>query len=215
MMTQTNQNHPKHQVLIEVGNAISHGIGAALAIAGLVFLIIRAVHTGSPMRIVTFSIYGSILILFYLSSTLFHALVFTRAKKVFQIFDHSMIFLLIAATYTPYCLVSIKGWLGWTLFGVIWALAICGVVYKSIWLKGKSKYSTILYVLMGWLCVVAFVPLWHALGPVGFGLLFLGGIAFTLGTLFYSKPTPYTHFIWHFFVLAGTILMYFSILFYV
>lgn len=214
MVTQK-QPRQQHTTLIEIGNAISHGVGAALAIAGLVFLIIRAVHSGSPMRIVTFTIYGSILILFYLSSTLFHALIFTRAKHVFQIFDHAMIYILIAATYTPYCLVSIRGWLGWTLFGVIWGLAVLGVVYKSIWLKHKSKWSTLIYVLMGWLCMIAFVPLWHALGPVGFGLLFLGGVAFTLGALLYSKPTQYTHFIWHFFVLIGTALMYFSILFYV
>ena len=167
------------------------------------------------MRIVTFTIYGSALILFYLSSTLFHALIFTRAKRVFQILDHSMIFVLIAATYTPYCLVSIGGWLGWTIFGVIWGLSVIGIVYKCIWLKHKSKYSTIIYILMGWLCLVAFMPLWRALGPIGFGLLLLGGLAFTIGALFYSRPTPYTHFIWHIFVLIGTILMYFSILLYV
>lgn len=167
------------------------------------------------MRIVTFTIYGSALILFYLSSTLFHALIFTRAKRVFQILDHSMIFVLIAATYTPYCLVSIRGWLGWSIFGVIWGLSVIGIVYKCIWLKHKSKYSTIIYILMGWLCLVAFMPLWHALGPVGFGLLLLGGLSFTLGALFYSGPTAYTHLIWHIFVLIGTILMYFSILLYV
>lgn len=202
-------------MLIEIGNAVTHGIGAGLSIAGLILLIIRAVHTGSPMRIVTFTIYGSALILFYLSSTLFHALIFTRAKRVFQILDHSMIFVLIAATYTPYCLVSIRGWLGWTIFGVIWGLSVIGIVYKCIWLKHKSKYSTIIYILMGWLCLVAFMPLWRALGPVGFGLLLLGGLSFTLGALFYSRPTAYTHLIWHIFVLIGTILMYFSILLYV
>lgn len=211
----TKQKPSRQTILIEIGNAISHGVGAALSIAGLVFLIIRAVHSGSPMRVVTFTIYGSILVLFYLSSTLFHALVFTRARHVFRIFDHAMIFILIAATYTPYCLVAIRGWLGWTLFGIVWGLAVLGVVYKSIWLKHKSKWSTIIYVLMGWLCVIAFVPLWHALGPVGFGLLFLGGLTFTLGALLYSKPTQYTHLIWHFFVLVGTALMYFSILLYV
>lgn len=214
-MTTNNYSEEQPQLLIEIGNAISHGIGVGLSIAGLIFLIIRAVHTGSPMRIVTFTIYGSALILFYLASTLFHALIFTRARHVFRVFDHVMIYVLIAATYTPYCLVSIKGWLGWTLFGVIWAMAVLGIIYKSIWLNHKSKYSTIIYVVMGWLCIFAFVPLWNALGPVGFNLLLAGGITFTLGALLYSRPTPYTHLIWHFFVLAGTILMYFSILFYV
>ena len=133
-MAQTSKTDTK-TLLIEIGNAITHGIGTALAIAGLVFLIIRAAHTGSPMRVVTFTVYGSILILFYLSSTLFHALVFTKAKHLFQIFDHCMIYILIAATYTPYCLVAIKGWVGWTMFGVIWGLAVLGVIYKSIWLR--------------------------------------------------------------------------------
>ena len=209
------ETRDRRTLLIEIVNAVTHGIGAGLSIAGLILLIIRAVHTGSPMRIVTFTIYGSALILFYLSSTLFHALIFTRAKRVFQILDHSMIFVLIAATYTPYCLVSIRGWLGWTIFGVIWGLSVIGIVYKCIWLKHKSKYSTIIYILMGWLCLVAFMPLWRALGPVGFGLLLLGGLSFTLGALFYSRPTAYTHLIWHIFVLIGTILMYFSILLYV
>ncbi|WP_457801743.1 PAQR family membrane homeostasis protein TrhA [Limosilactobacillus reuteri] len=214
-MDRQKETRYRRTLLIEIGNAVTHGIGAGLSIAGLILLIIRAVHTGSPMRIVTFTIYGSALILFYLSSTLFHALIFTRAKRVFQILDHSMIFVLIAATYTPYCLVSIRGWLGWTIFGVIWGLSVIGIVYKCIWLKHKSKYSTIIYILMGWLCLVAFIPLWHALGPVGFGLLLLGGLSFTLGALFYSRPTAYTHLIWHIFVLIGTILMYFSILLYV
>ena len=215
LMDRQKETRYRRTLLIEIGNAVTHGIGAGLSIAGLILLIIRAVHTGSPMRIVTFTIYGSALILFYLSSTLFHALIFTRAKRVFQILDHSMIFVLIAATYTPYCLVSIRGWLGWTIFGVIWGLSVIGIVYKCIWLKHKSKYSTIIYILMGWLCLVAFMPLWHALGPVGFGLLLLGGLFFTLGALFYSRPTAYTHLIWHIFVLIGTILMYFSILSYV
>lgn len=214
-MDRQKETRYRRTLLIEIGNAVTHGIGAGLSIAGLILLIIRAVHTGSPMRIVTFTIYGSALILFYLSSTLFHALIFTRAKRVFQILDHSMIFVLIAATYTPYCLVSIRGWLGWIIFGVIWGLSVIGIVYKCIWLKHKSKYSTIIYILMGWLCLVAFMPLWHALGPVGFGLLLLGGLSFTLGALFYSRPTAYTHLIWHIFVLIGTILMYFSILLYV
>lgn len=212
-----NPNRPqsRQELIIEIANAVSHGLGAGLSIAGLIFLIIRAVQTGVPMRIVTFAIYGSILILFYMSSTLFHALYFTRARRLFRIFDHSMIFILIAGTYTPYCLVSIKGWEGWTLFGIIWGLAVLGVVYKSIWLKHKSKYSTLVYILMGWLCVFAFVPLWQSLGPVGFSLLLAGGVTFTIGTLLYSRPTHYTHLIWHFFVLLGTAFIYFSILFYV
>lgn len=206
--------NPKKTLLIEIGNAVTHGLGAIMSIVGLVFLIIKAVNTGSPMRIVAFSIYGAVLILFYLSSCLYHALIYTRARHVFRIFDHSMIFLVIAATYTPYCLVAIRGWLGWTIFGVIWSLAILGVVHKAIHLKnhGKSHLSTILYVVMGWLCMTAFFPLWDSLGPLGFSLLLAGGITFTLGAILYSFPTAYTHLIWHIFVLIGTTLMYFSIL---
>lgn len=205
----------KKNIIIEIANSITHGLGVGLAIAGLVFLMIRAAHTGSPIRIVTFAIYGSLLILFYLASTMFHALVFTKAHHVFQVFDHSMIFLLIAGTYTPYCLVSIGGALGWTLFGIVWAMAVCGVIYKSIWLNRVSIWSTIIYVVMGWLCLFAFKPLWVSLTPVGFYLLLSGGILFTLGALVYTKPNEYSHLIWHVFVLAGTITMYFSILFYV
>lgn len=210
-----NSTSRRQTILIEIANAITHGVGAALAIAGLVILIVRAVHTGSPMRIVTFSIYGAALVLFFLASTLFHSLIFTRAKRVFQILDHDMIYLVIAASYTPYCLVAIKGWQVWTLFGIIWAMAIAGIIYKSIWFQKKSKWSTIFYVIMGWMCVLAFWPLWHALGPVGFGLLLAGGITYTLGALLYSMPTRYTHLIWHLFVMVGTAFIYFSILFYV
>lgn len=203
-------------VWIEVGNAISHGIGIGLSIAGLVLLIIYTVKTGGgALRITTFSVYGAIMVLFYLSSTLFHSLVFTRASHVFQIFDHDMIYLLIAGSYTPFCLVAIGGWRGWTLFGIIWFLAIIGVVYKSIWLKKKSKWSTVLYVLMGWLCMTCAPQLWSALTPTGFYLLLAGGITFTIGAVLYSFPTRYTHLIWHFFVLAGTALIYFSVLFFV
>ncbi|BAP85671.1 hemolysin III [Paucilactobacillus hokkaidonensis JCM 18461] len=206
----------RKNIIIELANTISHGLGVALAIAGLILLIIKAISTSDPMRIVTFSFYGSILILFYLTSTMFHALVFTRAHHVFQVFDHCMIFVLIGATYTPYCLVSISGWFGWTLFGVIWLMAICGIIYKSIWLNKVTPLSTIIYIIMGWMCVLAFKPLWHALTPVGFFLLLAGGLSFTLGALVYSKKGfIYAHLIWHFFVLAGTILMYFSILLFV
>lgn len=129
----------KHSVIIEIGNAITHGIGLVLAIAGLVLLIIKAAKTGSPMRIVTFTIYGSTLVLFYLFSTLYHSLYFTKARRIFQIFDHDFIYILIAGTYTPYCLVSIKGWQGWSLFGVIWALAVMGVVCLQKYLVKEKE----------------------------------------------------------------------------
>ena len=204
-----------YRIVNEVLNAVTHGIGAALSIAGLVVLILQAVAKGGALRITTFAIYGAIMVLFYLASTLFHSLVFTRASHVFQIFDHCAIYLLIAGTYTPYTLLVIKGALGWTMFGVIWAMAILGIVYKAIWLNQHQKLSTIIYVVMGWMCLLGIKPLYLGLGPIGFGLLFGGGVAFTAGAVLYSfKGVPFGHVIWHLFVMLGTALMYFSILLY-
>lgn len=206
----------KQTVLIEIANTISHGVGVILAVIGLIFLMLTAGTSANLTRVFAFSIYGGVLILFYLASTMFHALVFTRAHHLFQIFDHCMIFILVGATYTPYCLVSIKGWLGWVLLAIIWVMAVCGVVYKCIYLNKVTPWSTAIYVVMGWMCVIAFKPLWHALTPVGFFLLVIGGVFFTVGALVYSKHNfIYAHLIWHFFVLAGTISMYFSILLFV
>ena len=208
----------KYNIVNEVLNAVTHGIGLGLSIAGLVILLVNGARLGSPMHIVSYAIYGSTLILLFLFSTLFHSLIFTKAKIVFRVFDHSSIFLLIAGSYTPFCLLSIKGWLGWTLFGLIWTLAIGGVVYKSITLHRKetiSQVSTVIYIVMGWLCVIAFVPLIRSLGIMGTSLLAGGGIAYTVGAYFYSiKNIRFMHVVWHIFVMLGAGLMYFSILFY-
>ncbi|KRK98104.1 hemolysin III-like protein [Secundilactobacillus odoratitofui DSM 19909 = JCM 15043] len=196
-------------------NAVTHGIGVALSIAGLVLLIIRGVQQGGAMRITAYTLYGALLVIFYLASTLFHSLYFTKASHLFQIFDHSAIYLLIAGTYTPYCLVVIKGALGWVIFGVIWAMAILGVIYKALWLGKYQKLSTVIYVIMGWFCVLGFKQLYQGLGIPGFTLLVLGGVAFTVGAVIYSfKGIKFGHVIWHLFVLLGTILMYFSVLLY-
>lgn len=204
-----------YNIVNEVLNAVTHGIGAGLSIAGLVVLILQAVAKGGALRITTYAIYGAIMVLFYLASTLFHSLVFTRASHVFQIFDHCAIYLLIAGTYTPYTLLVIGGGLGWTMFGVIWAMAILGIVYKAIWLGQHQILSTIIYVVMGWMCLLGIKPLYAGLGPIGFGLLFAGGVAFTAGAVLYSfKGVPFGHVIWHLFVMLGTGLMYFSILLY-
>ena len=211
----TAQPSRRYQIVNEVLNAVTHGIGVGLSIAGLVLLVIRGVQLGGAMRITAYSLYGALLVIFYLASTLFHSLVFTRASHLFQIFDHCAIYLLIAGTYTPYCLVVIKGALGWTIFGVIWAMAILGVIYKSLWLGKYQKLSTIIYVVMGWFCVLGFKPLYNGLGIHGFILLVLGGVAFTLGAVIYSfKGIKFGHVIWHLFVLLGTILMYFPVLLY-
>lgn len=220
-MIQPNHLAPKpkpsrrYLIINEVLNAVTHGIGVALSIAGLVLLIIRGVQQGGAMRITAYTLYGALLVIFYLASTLFHSLYFTKASHLFQIFDHSAIYLLIAGTYTPYCLVVIKGALGWVIFGVIWAMTILGVIYKALWLGKYQKLSTVIYVIMGWFCVLGFKQLYQGLGIPGFTLLVLGGVAFTVGAVIYSfKGIKFGHVIWHLFVLLGTILMYFSVLLY-
>jgi hemolysin III len=208
----------KYLITNEVLNAITHGIGFGLAVAGLVLLILNGVASGSVLAVVSMTIYGSMLTLLFLASTLYHSLIFTKAKKVFQVFDHSSIYLLIAGTYTPYCLLAVGGPLGWTLFGTIWALAIFGVVMKAIFLPKWDKVpkaSTILYVIMGWLVMLAIVPLWRALEPGGFWLLVSGGVIYSLGAILYSFKFPFAHVIWHLFVLAAAILMWFSIYLYI
>lgn len=208
----------RYLIVNEVFNAITHGLGVGLSIAGLVLLILKGVHLHSPLHVVAYSIYGASLIMLFLCSTLFHSLIFTRAKKVFQVFDHCSIFFLIAGTYTPYCLLSIPGALGIGLLIAIWTLAICGMVYKSLTLHKKetvSKVSTIIYLVMGWLCVIAMPQLLHSLGWNGVILLASGGVSYSLGAGFYSlKSVRFMHVVWHLFVLLAAILMFFSVYLY-
>lgn len=205
----------RYLIVNEVFNAVTHGIGFALSVFGFVLLMIKGAHTHSMLDIVAYTIYGITMMLLFLFSTLFHSLIFTKAKKVFQIFDHSSIYLLIAGSYTPYCLLAIKGTLGWTLFVVIWLMAILGIVYKSLWLGKKTKLSLIIYILMGWLCVIAFQPLLAHLGQSGTLLLAAGGVAYTVGAIFYSfQNVKFMHVVWHLFVMLGAGLMYFSVLLY-
>lgn len=205
-------------IVNEVLNACTHGVGLGLSIAGLVILLIKGAHLGSAMHIVSYALYGTMMILLFLFSTLFHSLIFTKAKKVFQVFDHASIYLLIAGSYTPYCLLSIGGWRGWTLFSLIWALAIGGIVYKSLTLHKQdyvSKVSTVIYVIMGWLCLFATPQLLHSLGTWGTLLLLFGGLSYTFGAVLYSlKGIRYMHVVWHLFVMLGAGFMYFSVLFF-
>lgn len=205
-----------YEIVDNVLSAVTHGIGFGLAVAGLVILIVVAAKSGSPIKIVTFTIYGACLVLLYLFSTLYHSLIFTRAKNVFQIFDHSSIFLLIAGSYTPYSLVAIGGIWGWILFGLIWSLTIIGIIYY-IFNRGKHTYfDTFLYVFMGWLIILSARYLYVRLTPTGFWLLVMAGIAYTVGAIFYTMQNiPYIHVFWHIFVMLGSILMYFSVLLYV
>ena len=200
----------------EIANSITHGIGALLSVAGLVFLIILSVQRGSIWHIVSFSIFGLALIFMYLASTLYHSIPSKKAKKIFKIIDHSAIYVLIAGTYTPFLLISLRGTLGWVLFAVIWSLAIAGIIFKSFFIGKYSKASVAVYVLMGWLCIFAGKELFNALPLNGLLLLALGGLFYTFGVIFYAwKKLPYGHSIWHLFVLCGSVAHYFSIILYV
>lgn len=214
----TNTKTSRYPLLNEIFNAITHGLGVIFSIIGLILLLIKAVQLQSPVHIVSYAIYGTTMVLLFLCSTLFHSLIFTRAKKVFQVFDHDSIYLLIAGSYTPYCLLSIQGWLGWTLFIVIWVLAIIGIIYKSLTLHHTTKISnvsTIIYIVMGWLCLFVIKPLYDSLSTPGLLLLAAGGVAYTVGALFYSMAKiRYMHVVWHFFVLLGAFLMFLSVYWY-
>lgn len=205
-----------YNIIDNVLSAVTHGIGFGLSVAGLVILIVVAAHSGNPMKIVCFTLYGSSLVLLYLFSTLYHSLVFTKAKRVFQIFDHSSIFILIAGSYTPYTLVAIGGAKGWVLWSIIIALSVFGILFYIFDHGNHVVLNTVIYVLMGWMVIFASTDLYPVLGPKGFWLLVGGGIAYTIGAILYSmRRVPYIHVIWHLFVMLGSILMYFSILFYV
>ncbi|RKY37548.1 MAG: hemolysin III family protein [Candidatus Omnitrophota bacterium] len=199
----------------EIANSVTHGIGTVLSIVALVLLIVFASKYGDVWRIVSFSIYGSTLFLLYLASTLYHSFTNKRVKRFFRILDHLSIYLLIAGTYTPVTLVSMRGPWGWTLFGLIWAMAIGGIIAK-IFLLGKYKIVSVLfYVVMGWLIVIAFKPMLQMV-PKGLILwLFIGGVFYTLGLIFYAcNKVPYFHFIWHLFVLCGSTAHFLGMLFY-
>ena len=197
----------------ELVNAISHGLGALLGVAGLVVLVVLAALHGDAWQVVASSIYGSTLVLLYLSSTLYHAFRGQRVKRVFQAFDHAGIFLLIAGTYTPFTLVTIRGPWGWTLFGVIWGLGIAGAVLEVVFLDRFPRLSLAFYLAMGWAVVAAIVPLVRAMTPAGLAWLVAGGIAYTAGTLFYRMGhRRFMHGIWHLFVLAGSICHWFAVL---
>jgi hemolysin III len=197
-------------------NSISHLIGACFALAGLVVLVVQASMQGDPWKIVSFSIYGVTLFGLFLFSTLYHS-VRGASKLVFQKIDHSAIYLLIAGSYTPFALVTLRGVWGWSIFGIIWGLALIGIIQDLLITQGRRILSLVIYLLMGWLALVAIRPLTQALPGAGLVLLVLGGICYTAGVVFYAldKRISAGHEIFHFFVLAGSICHYFTILLYV
>jgi hemolysin III len=200
----------------EVANATIHGIGAVLSVAALILLIIYSSLEGTVLHVVSFAIFGITMLLLYLSSTLVHSFPQGKTKDLFEIFDHSAIYLFIAGTYTPILFHLVQGTLGWTLFGIVWGMAALGVLFKVFYAKKFLFTSTILYIIMGWLIVLAWKPLQMHLSGNGLMLLIIGGVLYTVGTFFYVwRSFPYHHAIWHLFVLAGSILHFFVILLYI
>jgi hemolysin III len=200
----------------ELFNSISHLVGAAFALAGMTLLITLAAIGGDAWKIVSFAIYGTTLFILYLISTLYHSFR-GRVKAVFQILDHQAIYLLIAGTYTPFTLISIRGTLGWWFFGAIWGMAVIGIVLDAVHPGGKRILPMIIYIVMGWMIVFALDPLLASLPSEGFQWLFAGGIIYTVGVAFFILDHwyPWAHGVWHLFVLGGSACHYFTILFFI
>lgn len=212
----SSQNLPQYSVAEEIAHTVTHGIGALLSIAGLAVLVVYASLHGDAWHVVSSSIYGATLIILYSASSLYHGVSHARAKSILQRFDHAAIYLLIAGTYTPFLLVSLRGVWGWSLFGVIWSIALFGVVTEFIDAQRFKKMSLWLYLGLGWIVVLAINPMLQNVAPGGLILLLLGGLSYSLGVIFYVREQmAFSHAIWHLFVLAGSTFHFFSILFYV
>jgi hemolysin III len=199
----------------EIANCVSHGVGFIGSLVAAPVLILAAARRGGLVAIVGASVFAGTVLVLYLASTLYHALPRNKAKRVFQVIDHSAIFLLIAGTYTPFTLGVLRGAWGWILFGVVWGLAVLGVTLKSVAGIRYPRLSTILYVGMGWLALIAIRPLWHHVPVAGWLWLIGGGLAYTAGIGFYAaERVAYGHFVWHVFVLIGTVCHFFAVLWY-
>jgi hemolysin III len=197
----------------EIASALTHGLGAAAALAGGAVLITLAALYGDGWQLSAAIVFGITLLLLYVASTLYHAIQHPVTKGRLKIFDHCAIYLLIAGTYTPFTLIGLRDTVGWWLFGTIWALAFFGVIFKLFYTGRFQLISTIVYIAMGWLIVVAAKPAMKALDPWTFGWLLGGGVAYTLGTFFYHRPKmPYSHAIWHMFVIAGSVCHYVAVM---
>jgi|SRR5699024_9781710 len=200
----------------EIAHAITHGLGALLSIVALIFLIMFASIQSDTVLIVSVIVFGSTMLLMYTSSTLVHSLPIGKGKNIFLIIDHAAIYFFIAGTYTPLLLSTIEGAIGWTLFGIVWGMALLGTILQVFFVKRFVMLSTLVYILMGWLIVFAWRPLVDSLHVNGVILLVIGGLIYTCGAIFYLwKQVPYHHVIWHLFVVAGSALHFFAILFYV
>ena len=200
----------------ELANTITHGIGLALSIAGFIALLVVAAFRGGALRIISCAIYGATLVCLYAASTLYHSLSSPRVKRALKIFDHSAIYLLIAGTYTPFTLVTLRGGWGWSLFATVWALAMAGIVFKLWFIDHFKILSTVLYLAMGWIALIAIKPLVSTIPPHGLYWLVAGGLLYSIGVAFFAaQRLPFGHAIWHVFVIAGSTCHYFAVLFYV
>lgn len=200
----------------EIANSVSHGVGTGLSVAALVLLVSFAALSRDPHRMASAIVYGVALLLAYTASTLYHGLPHPRAKHLFKILDHCGIYLLIAGTYTPFCLVTLRAEGGWTLFGVVWGLAVAGIATEAFWTYRPRWLSALIYLGMGWMVVFSLAPLVAHLRPAGLWLLVAGGLAYTVGTVFYVlKRVKYMHAVWHLWVLAGSVCQFLSVLLFV
>ena len=198
----------------ELANFISHAAGGVLSVAALVILIIRAVSLGNTLDIVSFTIFGAALVLMYTTSSIFHALKWNKAKEIFEILDHSVIYVLIASTYTPFLLIVVGGKEGSTLLVIEWLICILGIVFKSFFVQKFVVFSTLLYIIMGWLVVFVWYDLLANISNLSLVFLILGGLFYTIGTLFYMwRLFKYHHLVWHIFVIFGSIAHFFSVYF--
>lgn len=201
----------------EIANAVTHGVAALMSIAGLAILVGFAVaYSGSPTVITAVSVFGASMIFLYVASTLYHAIPNPKAKQILQRLDHSMIFVLIAGSYTPFCLVTLKGVTGIGLCIAVWSIAIVGIALQGVLIKQSKWLNSLLYLAMGWLVLLVIEPLIESLPNTGLWLLTAGGLSYSLGVIFYIwKTLPYSHAIWHLFVFAGTVLQFLAVLLYV
>lgn len=200
----------------EISNSVTHGVGALFGVVALTLLVVFAVQEGSGRALAGGIVFGIALVLEYTFSCLYHSFPWPRTKHVFKVLDHAGIYLLIAGSYTPFTLVTLSGSRGWALFAVVWALAIAGISVEAFWVYRPKWLSAVIYLAMGWLVIVTFTPLVAALAAPGLWLLVAGGLAYTLGTVFYVlKRVPYTHMVWHLFVLAGSVCHLLAVLLFV
>jgi len=212
---QAKHGHP-YSLGEEIANAVTHGLGAALSLVALTLLVVAAALWGNVWHLASAIVYGATMFLLYMASTLYHAITHPKARHVFKVIDHAGIYLLIAGTYTPFTLITIREDGGWWLFAIVWGLAAIGIALEASWVYRPKWLSALVYLGMGWLAIFAIRPLMEHLEPAGVWLLVGGGLAYSLGTVFYVlKRVKFMHAIWHVWVLAGSVLHFMAVMFYV